>query len=165
MRIKTLARTTLVAALCGSVLLGVASPAAAAAPRSAVSASASAGSLTVTSSELDDLVKRARAAGADTSRLEDLRGGSTLRLNAASDLTKTLLVYALRHGGVLLSRIVSSVDAEAGRQILLYSDALADLIEHSAGLDRATIVGFLVGLGVSARVAGVIADVLLRFLS
>lgn len=82
----------------------------------------------------------------------------------APESGRAIIVYALRHGGVVLSRLVASLDAEAGRQILLHSRALADFIEKASVIDRAAIVGFLTRLGVPATAAGAIADVILRFI-
>lgn len=160
MRTPHLARTGIAAALCGAFLLTTASPAAA--QRVDPSTVAAVRSVTITPNDITDLIRRARAAGADTSALEAAQRGRAATLGAPlPDLRKTILVFALRHGGDLLSRIVATVDPAAADQILRYAHTIADLLEKSDEIAKELLTGLLTQLGVPAEIAPVIAGVLL----
>jgi hypothetical protein len=159
MRIKTV----IVAALTGAVVATSAIAPATAAPRSDVTASAAIRSVTVQQSDIADLIKRARAAGADTSKLEALQGRPSAQL-AGFDIQRTLIVFALRYGGALLSRIVASTNPEAAAQIVLHANLIADFIENAETIGKDLIVGLLTNVGVPAAIAGIVADVILTLL-
>lgn len=159
MRIKPV----VVAALTGAVVATSSICPASAAPHPDAAASAAIGTVTVQQRDIADLIKRAGAAGADTSKLEALRGRPSAQL-ASFDIQRTLLVFALRHGGSLLSRIVASMDAEAGAQILRHANLIADFIENAETIGKDLIVRLLTQVAVPAAVAGIIADVIIGLL-
>jgi type III secretion system FlhB-like substrate exporter len=163
MRTSGLARLAVVLTLSGA--LAAPAAAATAAPGTAQSGipAAASSQITVTQSDLDDLRRRVRAAGGDTSPLAHVPAGATADLGAqfVPDWQRTLVVLALRHGGDLLSKIVATANPEVGAAIKQYSAMLADIIENADELIKKTIVDFLVSNGVPEEIAAVAAEVLL----
>jgi hypothetical protein len=163
MRVPALVRPLLTTAVCAAIALTGSAPAFAA-QRPAATATA-VRSVTVTAADLTDLIRRARAAGADVRALEEARRQRLTTLGVLpSGLQKMIIVFALRHGGDLLSKLVATVDPAAAEQLLLHATLLADFLEQSDTIVKDLLVSLLTQVGVPAAIAGIIAGVLVTAL-